>query len=89
MTNEIREKAIEAACHVLWSAANDYQKIALRSAISAYEKALWRPADDYQVGMGEVLCSDGEEYWLDGEADDDIGWNARFRPLPAPPEVGS
>lgn len=43
MTNEIREKALEAACQAYLPNNYDHWRMLVRAVIDAYEKALWRP----------------------------------------------
>lgn len=94
MTDDIREKAIEAAARQLhgYIAPQLAQEVA-RDAIDAYERAMWRPEGEAPIGI-MVMCLDPlGNYGVGIKLDQDwIGFDTsrsdplHFRPLPSPPE---
>jgi hypothetical protein len=55
MTNEIREKAIEAALSVWTETREADPRVWMRAAIDAYEKALWRPIAEAPGGESVLI----------------------------------
>jgi hypothetical protein len=116
MTDETREKAIEAARQALASVLDSAIKLsireiqantetcrtvidfhrakAVRAAIDAYERALWRPIAEGQPRWDEAGpaygirrdWSDGTG-WMDAHTGDKLSSPSMVRLIPTPPEV--